>query len=149
MARPRKDPTKPTEITEEQITGIARSVARSLLSELEGDPTDLDAWRALGKAQGLKLFGFYGKPHDPPGYYDGKEGVVFYNIKAPREARRLYLIHELAHHVLATWPGSKFPREALERYDDNRQSVQHRVARRVETMVGELAGVGKEAKSDG
>lgn len=133
-------------MTEAEITATARGVARVLLSKLEGEATDIDAWLALGRSLGLKLFGFYGKPSDPPGYYDGKEGLVFYNLKAPRHLRLRYIIHELAHHVLATWPGSKFPREALERYDDCRQSVQHRVARRVETMVAECwqgaSGVG-------
>lgn len=140
MAR-RRPPTKlkRSRLTDNEITEIARGVMRTLLSKLEGSPDDLRSWVNLARSLGIKLFGYYGEPGDPPGYYDGSGEVpcIFYNLSAPKLLRMFYIIHELAHHVLVAWPGSAFPRAALERYDDDRKSVQHRVACRVEDLVQE------------
>ena len=117
------------------VEEIAPGIARQILSQLEGPRDEVSTWVKAAEALGAVVYGFYGQPGDGPGFYDGRRGIICYNLCASKEKRIRYLLHEIAHHALATWPGSRFPRIALERYDDDRQSVQHRVARRVEEIL--------------
>lgn len=134
-------------MTDAEVLGTARAVLRVLLSKMEGPPTELASWKNLARALGIRVFGFYGSPGEPSAYYDYSEygrgkalgsfpaPKLFYNLRAPLQWRIFLIIHELAHHISAQWPDSSFPKAATERYDDIRQSAQHRVARAVEDLV--------------
>jgi hypothetical protein len=135
-------------MSDAEITETARGVMRVLLARLEGPPTQLKSWIGLARAYGIRVIGFYGPPGEALAYYDNSEYQkrgksigpfpaprLLYNLCAPREWRIFLLIHEIAHHVGAQWPSSAFPKAATERYDDIRQSAQHRVACCVEELI--------------
>lgn len=135
-------------MTDAEIAETARGVWRKLLSKLDGPPEDIQSWINLAKGFGLRVLGFKGEAGDPPGYYGSVESqaqlsklgvppgpVLYYNVSLPYHERILVIIHELAHHVAATSPGSTWGRVAMERYDDNRHSAQHRVACCVEELA--------------
>ena len=127
-------------VSAETVETSARSVARVLLAKAEGPVDEPPTWLVVAKALGVRVLGFYGLPGDGPGYYEAATQTVYYNLRAPKSERARYIVHELAHRILATWPGGGCQRVALERYDDDRQTVQHRVARRVEEIVLGCAG---------
>jgi Zn-dependent peptidase ImmA (M78 family) len=125
---------KKTPITEETIDSMARTVARVIRRHVEGDESNVQTW--INAAQGLqaRVWRYNGQPNEP-GYYDGATMSIFYNMNAPTEECIRYIIHELGHHVLTILPSSNYKRSALERYADDRNTVQHRVARKVEEIV--------------
>lgn len=136
-------------MTDAEIRDTARGVMRILLAKLEGDPTNIQSWLDLARSLGIRVIGFYGPRGEAIAYYDNSEyekGRSFgpfpsprlvYNLCAPLEWRIFLILHEVAHHVGAQWPGSAFPKAATERYADIRQTAQHRVACAVEELFYE------------
>jgi hypothetical protein len=129
-------------LTDEQVAAIARSIANAIRAQATGPLDDPKTWTDAAYRLGCKVRTYRHDPAVGPGYYDANApgGPTLYyesTLNAPAACRRV--IHELAHHVQATWPGTRFRKAAPERYDDDRQTVQHRVAQRVEEiMVGDL-----------
>ncbi|MCX6365181.1 MAG: hypothetical protein NTX57_00505 [Armatimonadetes bacterium] len=133
-------------MTDAEIRDTARGVMRILLAKLEGDPTNIQSWLDLARSLGIRVIGFYGPRGEALAYYDNSEYEkgkslgpfpsprLVYNLCAPLEWRIFLILHEVAHHVGAQWPGSAFPKAATERYDDIRQTAQHRVACAVEEL---------------
>ncbi len=69
------------------------------------------------------------------GLYDHITRTIFYNGAAPKDKCIRYIAHELAHGVGIDLKGSRMPMTPMERFDDDRESFQHKVARRVEEIL--------------
>ena len=84
-------------------------------------------------ALGAKVVRYKDRCGDP-GFYNWKNSTIYYNKEASALDCIRYIIHELAHHIVAQWRWAPL-RSGIERYDGNRQTAQHRIARRVEVLV--------------
>jgi hypothetical protein len=123
-------------MTDGQAQEVAGAVARAIRGRSAGDPARLATWTDAAYRWGASVQKFVPSPGAGGGYYDAGTATIYYAHDPHDEATNCRrVVHELAHHVLTVWPGSQFPRAALESYDDTRQSVQHRIARAVEALV--------------
>lgn len=124
-------------LTDEQLKPTARRVASIIENALPDhlERTDPQAWADAAIALGCRVRRYKKQAGVGAGYYDASIPMLIYQYEESDllgSCRRL--IHELAHHVLAQWPRSVLA-AGLERYDDSRQSVQHRAARMVEELL--------------
>ena len=119
----------------EEIELVAQRVARVILSHVEGSLLLVETWTSAARTLGAQVKAFRSRSGAPGFYQGGQQPVIYYNMEAPTPDRIRYIVHELAHHVLATWPDTAFPRTSCECFDDDRQTVQHRIARRVEDVL--------------
>ncbi len=118
---------------DERIEEDARKVARAINSVLEGPRDKVRTWADAAEALGCEVI--QGRvAGGGPAHYHGATGTMVYNPRYPAEEVIKFFKHELAHHVLVKWPRSRFS-AGWERYDDNRKSVQHRIAERVEELL--------------
>ena len=122
-------------MTDADVDAVARSVARAIRGRSAGDPAALATWTDAAYRWGASVRQFRPAAGAGGGYYDAGSATIYYAHDADETVCCRRVVHELAHHVLTVWPGSQFPRAALESYDDSRQSVQHRIARAVEALV--------------
>jgi hypothetical protein len=126
------------------IETLALSVARILgpAVEREGCLTDPGSWIAAARKLGARTQGYKDRSDDPsPGFFvaDALGGVIYYNMLAVPEQVCRCLCHEIAHFLLAQWTGSGLRRKQPELYSDERESLQHRAAKRTEEiLLGEI-----------
>jgi hypothetical protein len=122
------------------IEAEARHVAAVLRAALTGPPDSPAAW--VGAAEALNCTVKTGRiVSDPasPGHYHAPSGTMIYDPRKPAAVVCRLFAHELAHHYLAHRRSGERLAGTWERWDDDRRSVQHRIAQRVEEMmVGEL-----------
>jgi hypothetical protein len=138
--------------TNDDIEVIAKSVVRIIRAGLAKHQDtsmppieNLAAWATAARELGARLVRFFGKEGDGVGYCDPKHAIIYYDcLESDHDCIR-YIAHELAHHVQIVMPRGMAPITGLERYDDNRQSVQHRVARRAEILLLGEKIVGEES----
>lgn len=115
------------------VEGDARKAARIIRSVLTGPVDSPRAWADAAEALGCKVIP--GRSGDgAPGHYYGHCNTMVYDPRHPAAMVCRFFAHELTHHVLVTWPGSVY-RKGWERWDDDRNTVQHRVATLAETML--------------
>lgn len=132
-------------VSQKAIDAAAHLVADDLRRELLGSPQSPQTWQAVARQRGIDLV-FHHSPDADRGIYypegpGGRPVILAYASLPPALLCRV-LVHELAHDVLEAWQPPRLPGMAdAERYDDDRQTVQHRVARRVEELL-----VGREGE---
>ena len=128
--------TRTRRVRDENLTDIAQSVARVIHSHLEGNLLTADSWIVAARALGARVQAFR-YDTSVQGFYRGGaiQPVIYYNIAAPEHEKIRTIVHELAHHILATWPETVFPRTSWEYYQGDRQTTQHRIARLVEELL--------------
>lgn len=120
---------------------MAGTVARILKRHVEenGEITDPQAWIKAAHYLGVKVYRYRDKGKAASGGYyvsDAKHGgAIFYNSCAPPYTVCRRICHELAHALLVEWTGSGLRRTRPEQYDDDRDTLQHQVARRVEEIL--------------
>jgi Zn-dependent peptidase ImmA (M78 family) len=127
--------SSPRRVRREEIELVAQGAARVILSHTEGSLLEVETWILAARTLGAQVKAFRSRSGAPGFYKGGQQPAIYYNLEASTPDRIRCLVHELAHHVLATWPDTAFPRTSCECYDDDRQSVQHRIARRVEEIL--------------
>lgn len=121
---------------QEEVENGARIAAATIDAVTVGDRALVSTWVKSARELGASVMSFRstkGLDHDP-GFYDWRTQRIFYNRAAPTDKCIRYIVHELAHHVVAQWRFSQL-RSGVERYDGNRQTLQHRIARRVEEIL--------------
>ncbi len=109
-------PLTPRRVRAEEIEMVAQRVARVILSHAEGSLLLVDTWTTAARTLGAQVKAFRSRSGAPGFYQGGQQPTIYYNMEA-------------------TWPETTFPRASHECYDDDRQSVQHRIARRVEDVL--------------
>jgi hypothetical protein len=122
--------------TQQDIDDIARSVVRIIKSNMPkgADFSVLDNWVTACSNLKTNVKVFYNKT-DEPGYYDPASNTVYLHHELDEYVAIRIICHELAHHVQVIMPFMLASQTRLERYDDEKNSVQHRVARRVEEII--------------
>lgn len=133
------DPIRVKKLSREQIDAMAANIARQIKKHADGPYNVIQTWIDAAWLLGCNAKTI--KRDDP------FEGEGLYNPKAPGGPTLYYrvrpgdsvlqvcakIIHELAHHLLIHWKGSRFP-AGWERYDGSRTD-QHEIARKVEYLV--------------
>jgi hypothetical protein len=123
-------------VTKVNENDIARGVTRYIIAALgDRDKSSIDSWVLAAKELGARVQRFYGHTGDDPGYYDPQKSTIYYDCLRPHWECLYTIVHELAHHVQTILPRKIVYATRLQRYDDNRQSVQHKVACLVEEML--------------
>jgi hypothetical protein len=116
-----------------EVEGLAQTCARIIKAAHKGELWDVDAWKATARALGTKVLRL--KTGDTgPGYYCAGSKTIFLHPKAEDWDLARRIVHELAHHVLLEY-NLRPRRRPVERFDDNRQTLEHRIAQRVELLV--------------
>ena len=119
--------------TQTEIDGRARAVAAIIRSVATGPMTDI--YVCVKAARELGATVIKGRTSgDDPGLYDPKTARIIYDPRSDETECCRRIIHELAHHVQATYRIGAI-RRGVERYNDNRETLQHRIARRVEEIL--------------
>lgn len=140
---------RPRRVTDAEVLDVARRVECMIRSHLVGDPREVETWTAVAKSLGacVKAYRCEVREAAPQGFYQGGARIptIFYDLDATDEQRIRTIVHELGHHVLATWPDSAFPR-GTEHYDDDKNTTQHRISRKVEELMIVLIEGGQEPK---
>jgi hypothetical protein len=111
----------------------ARKVARVIESHLKGSRDLVRTWADAAEALGC-IVKVGRDSRGGPGFYIPKDSTMVYDARYSADVVVRLFAHELAHHVLAQWPGSTY-RRGWERYDDDRNTYQHWVADYAEFML--------------
>lgn len=119
-----------------EIEALARRCARQIRRELTGPTDSLRTWTDTARALGARVCPL-SEDNPGPGYYDVEDEVIYVNVYSDEATVCRRLVHELAHHVLIHFK-IRPRRRAEERYDDDRQTLEHRIARRVEELLLEI-----------
>jgi hypothetical protein len=127
-------------MTDAEIYSTARHVAGQILAQVSptADKYAPQTWIDAADRLGCRVFRLRGDSSGE-GHYDfhAPGGPSIFYMHQPDDHPYWVccrIVHELAHHWLVSERGSNFPK-AWERYDDNRETVQHRIARMVEDFV--------------
>lgn len=114
-----------------EVSEQARWVIRTILWALGGrDPHKAASWVAAAKELGAIVRKLAPEDADQV-LYDWVNRVILYDPNQDEWTICKQICHELAHHVICHHHGGQI-RSGIERYDDNQQSLQHRIAREVE-----------------
>ena len=98
------------------------------------DLDDPDMWARLAYRLGVNRILPLAEGEELPGVYDWHSRDIFYNPDTDDDAICRRIIHERAHDIQA-WQRIGARRYGLERYDGDRQTVQHLVACEVEVLL--------------
>jgi hypothetical protein len=125
--------------TESDIETIAASVVRIINQSLAGrDKYEISSWLLACESLEAKARRVIPNGKESGWYHPPTRTIYYHTENTPHQRIRIFA-HELAHHVQCIMPFLLASQTRLERYDDNYQSVQHRVAQRVETLIlGEI-----------
>lgn len=116
-----------------EIEALARQCVRQIKKEHTGPIDSADAWIETAKALGAEVYEL--DDDEPgPGYYDVEDREIYVNVYTDEWTLCRRIVHELAHHVLIHFK-IRPRRRASERYDDDRQTLEHKIARRVEEIL--------------
>lgn len=120
--------------TRTDIEAEARHVAAVLHAALTGPSDSPAAW--VGAAEALGCVVRQGRIEDAgPGHYHAPSSTMIYDPRKPAAVVCRLFAHELAHHYLAHRRAGARLSGTWERWDDNRTTVQHRIALRVEEIM--------------
>ena len=115
------------------VEALAHRCARQIRRELTGPTDSLATWCDTARALGAQVCPL-SEDEPGPGYYDVEQEKIFVNVYTDEATLSRRVVHELAHHVLIRFK-IRPRRRAEERYDDDRQTLEHRIARRVEELL--------------
>jgi len=99
----------------------------------KGPKDDVSTWIKAARELGATVIRGTTKEGDP-GLYNPKTAQIIYDPRSDEATLCRRIVHELAHHVQATYRIGGI-RRGVERYDDDRETLQHRIARRVEEIL--------------
>ncbi len=117
----------------EQSRWVIRTILWALAEAGRNAPSDrnkIAAWIAAAKALGASVQELAEGDRDQV-MYDWVTRTIFFDPEQDDWTICKQICHELAHHVICHHHGGQI-RHGIERYDDNRESLQHRIAREVE-----------------
>ena len=121
-----------------EVDSIARGHARRIKSiagkrALDNPQTWIDVSRELG-ATVHKMADNDERKGESHGYYDWHSKKIIYDPDWDEWTVCGTLCHELTHHLICHSRIGAI-RSGVERYDDDRETLQHRIARRVEEIL--------------
>lgn len=119
--------------TSTEIDGRARAVVAVIRGVARGPKDEAATWIKAARELGASVIRGTTKDGDP-GLYNPKTAQIIYDPRSDELTICRRIVHELAHHVQATYRIGAI-RRGVERYDDNRETLQHRIARRVEEIL--------------
>ena len=113
------------------VQEYSRWVRRAIQSALGGrDTSKASSWVAAARELGASVLPLAEEDRDQV-MYNWTTREIFYDPDQDEWTICRQICHELAHHVLCYHHGGQI-RNGIERYDDNRESLQHRIAKEVE-----------------
>lgn len=115
-----------------EIETLAQRVMRQIRPHICGPVWDPEMWKRVAVAMGAMVRRI--RSGQGTGYYDVESGTIFVKTTGDDWTLSRRIVHELGHHVLIEYK-IRPRRRPLERYDDNRLSVEHRVCCRVELLA--------------
>ena len=118
------------------IDAQARVVVAEIRAHIPvgADWSDPNTWADVAIDMGVNNVFVLDEKHEDTGIYDWIKRNIYINPNTDDDGICRRIVHELAHDVQAHRRVGRI-REGEERYDDNRQRVQHLVACRVVTML--------------
>ncbi len=125
-------------LSKPEVDDLARGVARQMRASMEKrSPDTVEAYVHAARVLGATIHKMQGddkhKGQDH-GYYCWRTKRIIYDPDWDEWTVIHTLCHELAHHVLCHHRAGAI-RGGVERYDDDRETLQHRIARRVEEIL--------------
>jgi hypothetical protein len=119
-----------------EVNARARQVVAIINSAKNGPKDEAATWIKAARELNATVVKGTTKGDDPGLYWRRKsgEGIIVYDPRADEAEICRRIVHELAHHVQSTYKISAL-RNGIERYNDDRETLQHRIARRVEEIL--------------
>lgn len=127
-------------LSKPEVDTMARGYSRQIAATMKNRPRDIaQTWVDSANALGATVHKMADDDENKGksiGYYCWRTKRIIYDPSWDEWTICHTLCHELTHHLICH-SGSGSIRNGIERFDDNRETLQHRIARKVqEIMLG-------------